>query len=432
MAKLVVIHPSLAGLSHELGEGWVAVGRGYGNAFQIVEPSISGRHCEVCLHGQELFVRDLNSTNGTFVRDEKIADAILKSNATFRVGNVEIRFEASVPAAAAPAKVAPTSTTVRVPLPAAKPPAAPAPAPVAARAATAPTTAIAHPKPAKPVPPGPHKFQVLFVDDSLEFLETFGALCGELGGSAWEIHAATTADCALQILEQQTIDLAVLDINMPTIDGIQLLGIVNRRYPQVRVVVMTGLASEDNRTASLAKGAELFLEKPVSPESIQVAFNILNDLLKWAQRDGFTGALRQVGLTDVIQMECLGRQSLILEVRNRQSSGQIFIESGNIIHATAGDLTGEKAFQQLLSLNGGQFQLHPFRPPPERTVQGSWEFLVMAAAQIHDEARASSDRPEPASKGDSQFLAAGENVVSVNAAAGEPPLSAVPGAGQQP
>jgi CheY-like chemotaxis protein len=264
---------------------------------------------------------------------------------------------------------------------------------------------------------------VLFVDDSLEFLETFGALCGELGGSSWEIHAATSADCALQILEQRAIDLAVLDINMPTIDGLQLLGIVNRRYPHVRVVVMTGLASEDNRTTSLAKGAELFLEKPVSPESIQVAFNILNDLLKWTQRDGFTGALRQVGLTDVIQMECLGRQSLILEVRNRQSNGQIFIESGNIIHATAGDLTGEKAFQQLLSLNGGQFQLHPFRPPPERTVQGSWEFLLMEAAQLRDENTASAAKPAPTGKEGAPPAPEVKNTVSVRVEAGQRPVS---------
>jgi hypothetical protein len=95
--------------------------------------------------------------------------------------------------------------------------------------------------------------------------------------------------------------------------------------------------------------------------------------------------LQQVGLQDVIQMLCLGRNSMILDVRNQQMRGQIFIESGSIIHATAGNLTGEKAFYKLLSFNGGEFQLQSFKQPPAHTVNGQWEFLLMEAARAHDE-----------------------------------------------
>lgn len=47
MAKLVVINQALANSAHELGENWTTIGRADGNAFQIVEGSVSGRHCEV-------------------------------------------------------------------------------------------------------------------------------------------------------------------------------------------------------------------------------------------------------------------------------------------------------------------------------------------------------------------------------------------------
>ena len=73
MAKLVVVSPALGGLSHELSGGWATIGRADGNTFQIVEASISGRHCEVRLQGDELVVRDLLSTNGTFVQNKKVA-----------------------------------------------------------------------------------------------------------------------------------------------------------------------------------------------------------------------------------------------------------------------------------------------------------------------------------------------------------------------
>jgi CheY-like chemotaxis protein len=164
-----------------------------------------------------------------------------------------------------------------------------------------------------------------------------------------------------------------------------LLGIIGRRYPGLKIAVMTGRASESNRAACLAGGAELFIEKPVSSEGIKVVFNMLNDLVLWTHREGFTGALRQVGLQEVIQMECNSRHSSILEIRNQQTLGQIYIEAGAITHAAVGTLTGEKAFNQLLSLKGGEFQLKPFKAPPQRTVQNGWEVLLLEAARRNDE-----------------------------------------------
>jgi hypothetical protein len=132
-------------------------------------------------------------------------------------------------------------------------------------------------------------------------------------------------------------------------------------------------------------------------------------------------------------MECLGRHSLVLEVRNRQTSGQIFIEGGKIIHATMGNLSGIKAFQQLLALPGGEFQFKSFRPPPEFTVEGSWEFLLMEASRVRDENTSLLSKPampEPSLANDNtQFVARGENIIIVDAEDGQPrPPDAPPSA----
>ena len=65
--------------------------------------------------------------------------------------------------------------------------------------------------------------------------------------------------------------------------------------------------------------------------------------------------------------------------------GEIFIESGVIVHASAGLLTGQKAFYKLLSLTRGLFHLQAFKAAEERTVEGSWEFLLIEAARVRDE-----------------------------------------------
>jgi CheY-like chemotaxis protein len=227
--------------------------------------------------------------------------------------------------------------------------------------------------------------QILFVDDDAVFLDTIGDLFSAWSHGKWQVHRAQSADQALEILKVQPMDLAVVDANMPVLDGVQFLRLLTRRHPDLKKVMLTGLATEERRSLCLANGAELFIEKPRSSDGLRSVFVMLDDLMTWKPRDGFQGMLRKVGLQDVIQMECLGRNSCILEITNQQSSGRIYIEDGSLIHAVVDKFSGEKALQKLLSFTGGSFQLLPFEAPPQRTISGPWEFLLMEAARVTDE-----------------------------------------------
>lgn len=229
------------------------------------------------------------------------------------------------------------------------------------------------------------KQNVLFVDDDTDFLKTLRDLYEMMSEHTWQVHFANSANQALEILDAQRIDLVVVDVNMPVIDGIQFMGILQRRHPKLKRAVLTGLATPEKRAASLANGADLFIEKASNPEGYKSIFAMLSELLQWTPREGFQGVLRKVGLQDVIQMECLSRNSSILEIYNERVLGRIYIEDGQIVHAVGGDLKGEAALHRLLSLPGGSFELAQFEPPPETTLGGSWEMLLMEAARVRDE-----------------------------------------------
>ena len=226
------------------------------------------------------------------------------------------------------------------------------------------------------------------MDDDPDFLAMIQDFFATLGEKIWQIHCATSADQALELLKVRKMDLVVSDVNMPMLDGIQFLHLLNRSHPDLKKAVITANATEEKRSACLAEGAELFIEKPRSPEGLKSIFIMLEELITWTPREGFQGVLRRVGLQDVIQMECLGRTSSILEIHNLQLRGRIYIEDGRIIHAQAGDMVGETAFYKLLALPSGEFQLHPFESPSQRTIEGQWEFLLMEAARVHDETAA--------------------------------------------
>jgi hypothetical protein len=85
-------------------------------------------------------------------------------------------------------------------------------------------------------------------------------------------------------------------------------------------------------------------------------------------------------------MECLNRNSSILEVNAGKWQGEIYIQDGSIIHAHADDRNGEAALNKILCLKGGEFNLRPYTPPSRQTIDGSWEFLLMEAARARDEA----------------------------------------------
>ena len=121
MAKLVILTHGMTGRTHELTGDKTTIGRVEDNALQIAEPSVSSHHCEILLRGSEVVVKDLNSTNGTFINDEKITESVLKPGHTLRLGQVELRLEDGAPAAPAPSIVAPVPSGAPAPAPASTP-----------------------------------------------------------------------------------------------------------------------------------------------------------------------------------------------------------------------------------------------------------------------------------------------------------------------
>ena len=91
----------MTGRTQELKVDKTTIGRVEDNTFQIAEASVSSHHCEVLLRGNDVVVRDLNSTNGTFIGGEKVTESVLKPGQILRLGQIEMRLETDAPAAPA-------------------------------------------------------------------------------------------------------------------------------------------------------------------------------------------------------------------------------------------------------------------------------------------------------------------------------------------
>ncbi len=105
---------------------------------------------------------------------------------------------------------------------------------------------------------------------------------------------------------------------------------------------------------------------------------------------GFSAQLRGASLWDLVQMECLARSHLSVQVVGEGGVGYLYFDRGHIVHATTPQLSGEAAALEILAWTNGSFQTCD-RPWPEQvTIGTSHEGLIMQAAQIRDESGASN------------------------------------------
>jgi hypothetical protein len=125
MARLIVNPRTPQARPILLKQGVNKLGRREDNDFTIDDPSVSSMHCEVILSGGAVRVRDVGSTNGTFINGVQVTEVTLAPDQHIQIGNVTVLFEADEPVIdrVVDAPQAPPSPKVRM---TAAPPAAPA------------------------------------------------------------------------------------------------------------------------------------------------------------------------------------------------------------------------------------------------------------------------------------------------------------------
>jgi pSer/pThr/pTyr-binding forkhead associated (FHA) protein len=95
MASLLIKSEGFENQVIKLKLGVTRIGRSPKNDFQLEHPTVSAFHCELVLANDELTVRDLGSTNGTFINDEQIEQAKLSEGQNLRVGDIEMLVEST-------------------------------------------------------------------------------------------------------------------------------------------------------------------------------------------------------------------------------------------------------------------------------------------------------------------------------------------------
>ncbi|KAA0876602.1 sigma-54-dependent transcriptional regulator [Nitrincola tapanii] len=107
--------------------------------------------------------------------------------------------------------------------------------------------------------------QVLIVEDDQDLRE---ALCDTLSLAAIDWLDAADAETALCLLEKQSVDMVVSDVNMPGMDGHALLGHLRQLYPGMPVALITAYGQVHKAVEAIQQGAVDYLMKPFEPQQL--------------------------------------------------------------------------------------------------------------------------------------------------------------------
>ena len=100
MARLVVQPGSPTAWEIKLKAGANSLGRSPANDFKLDDPSVSGSHCQIVVDNGNAVIKDLGSTNGTYVNRSPVKEAALQPGQTLHLGSLELMFYSDAPVAA--------------------------------------------------------------------------------------------------------------------------------------------------------------------------------------------------------------------------------------------------------------------------------------------------------------------------------------------
>jgi DNA-binding NtrC family response regulator len=197
--------------------------------------------------------------------------------------------------------------------------------------------------------------RILIVDDEFSMRDSLTQWFLEDGHL---VEAAESGEEALRRLDGDEFDVALLDIKMPGMDGMELLERIRRTHPETRIIMITAFAAVDTAVRALKRGARDYVTKPVDPDELsQVVARAIEEAQSARARGGPAGE-RDAALADPIvgQSPAIQRvRALIAQVAKTDATVLIRGESGTGKELIARAIHGASARRHfsLISVNSG-------------------------------------------------------------------------------
>jgi len=195
------------------------------------------------------------------------------------------------------------------------------------------------------------------------------------------ILMASNGSEAVRVLKENPVSVLVTDLNMPKMDGFELLAYMKNHHPSVPVVVMSAFATPEIRKKVEELGAVTFIAKPLNFEDLgAIDFKKL--------MEGTRGHVNGISLQSFMQLIDMEGKTCTLFIESEGRSGTFYIRKGEIYDARTGDISGEEAAFEIMTWSEDEdltIEIENDCPDIERKIEFTIMHLLMESARLIDE-----------------------------------------------
>lgn len=218
--------------------------------------------------------------------------------------------------------------------------------------------------------------KVLIVDDDpvirsllLGKLRTFDNLT---------VLTAENGKVARTILNIIKIDLVITDLEMPEMNGLELLSFMNRSHPQIPAIVLSWCITEELEREIIALGASRYMEKPLDIDALaEMVFEELSS--------GARGRIQGISTAAFLQLMEIEEKTCTLTVRSDHRVGYLYFLKGGLIAAETGNLRGEDAAYDIINWENSAIEIENVCRYKKKEISKPLMLILMESKRLEDE-----------------------------------------------
>lgn len=228
---------------------------------------------------------------------------------------------------------------------------------------------------------------VLVVDDEKSFLLSLEE--GLRHSTDFRTITAENGKKALEVLGKNKVDLVVTDLNMPEMDGFQLMTYMLKTWPQIPVMVMTAYSTPEIKTKLEQLGSFRLHEKPINLKELSKSIVSSLSAMDASHIKGIT-------LPAFLQLITMERKTCTLKVTSQGSTGFLCFQDGTLMDAQTRTTRGEDAAYDIVSWDDVAIEITSICKTQTNQIGKSLNYVLMEALRRKDEKQSKTQQPPPA------------------------------------
>lgn len=235
-----------------------------------------------------------------------------------------------------------------------------------------------------------NKQTILIVDDDKELVRHLQENIQEISDN-YTIKSAGDGKQALEILEQENIDLVILDLEIPVMNGLQVLsGLMHKGiWLPVFIITSANISEKDDKLKDF--GIVDLIKRPFLPEEVAIK---IDAIMKNREKKDL---IKNFSLTAILQLIEMEKRTGILTIKIGRENGRMFFKDGEIMDVVVKGLSTAEALEGFMNSlhEDKEISIEYIDHKKDKRINMTLMEMVIEASRLKDERKAASEYVEP-------------------------------------